>query len=135
VGLETRISVLLDEGPPATIRADGDQLDQLLINLVDNAVDAAAETGGGVSVGWRTSRHHIEVWVEDEGPGLADTANLFVPFFTTKETGSGIGLVLCREIAEAHHGTLTLTNRDGATGCVARLTLPSIGDQPRSPAG
>ncbi len=128
VGLETRLAVHLEEGPPAWIRADGDQLDQLLINLVDNAVDAAAETGGGVSVGWRQARHHLEVWVEDEGPGLADTANLFVPFFTTKETGSGIGLVLCREIAEAHHGTLTLANRDGVTGCVARLTLPRMGD-------
>lgn len=128
VGLETRIDVRLEEGPAARIRADGDQLDQLLINLVDNAVDAAAETGGGVSVGWRKSRHHIEVWVEDEGPGLADTANLFVPFFTTKETGSGIGLVLSREIAEAHQGTLTLANREGATGCVARLTLPRIGN-------
>jgi signal transduction histidine kinase len=90
-------------------------------------VDAAEETGGGVTVGWRRLRHQIEVWVEDEGPGLADTANLFVPFFTTKETGSGIGLVLSREIAEAHHGTLTLTNRIGETGCVARLVLPRLG--------
>ncbi|MFV1987848.1 MAG: PAS domain-containing sensor histidine kinase [Gemmatimonadota bacterium] len=128
VGLETRLDVRLEEGPSAQIRADGDQLDQLLINLVDNAVDAAAETGGGVSVGWRKARHHIEVWVKDEGPGLADTANLFVPFFTTKETGSGIGLVLCREIAEAHHGRLTLANREEVTGCVARLTLPRVGD-------
>jgi PAS domain S-box-containing protein len=128
VGLETRIEVQIEEGPAARIRADGDQLEQLLINLVDNAVDAAEETGGGVTVGWRRLRHQIEVWVEDEGPGLADTANLFVPFFTTKETGSGIGLVLSREIAEAHHGTLTLANRVGETGCVARLVVPRLGD-------
>ncbi|MDH3733866.1 MAG: ATP-binding protein [Gemmatimonadota bacterium] len=128
VGLETRIDVELAAGPSARIRADGDQLDQLLINLVDNAVDAAQETGGGVTVGWRQDRHQIEVWVEDEGPGLADTANLFVPFFTTKETGSGIGLVLSREIAEAHHGSLTLSNRETGTGCIARLVLPRLGD-------
>jgi len=124
VGLETRVPIRLAEGAPALIRADGDQLDQLLINLVDNAVDAVEETGGDVTVGWRVGRNRIEVWVEDEGPGIADTANLFVPFFTTKETGSGIGLVLCREIAEAHHGSLSLANREAATGCVARLILP-----------
>lgn len=128
VGLETRMKVELDPGPPARIRADGDQLDQLLINLVDNAVDAALETGGGVRVGWRVARREVEVRVEDDGPGLADTANLFVPFYTTKESGSGIGLVLCREIAEAHHGSLSLTNRDDAGGAVARLTLPRLGD-------
>lgn len=124
VGLETRVPVALSEGAAARIPADGDQLDQLLINLIDNAVDAVDETGGGVTVGWRVHRHHIEVWVEDEGPGIADTANLFVPFFTTKESGSGIGLVLCREIAEAHHGSLSLADRDGMGGCIARLTLP-----------
>ncbi len=125
VGLETRLAVELIRGPPVTIQADGDQLDQLLINLVDNAVDAASESGGGVRVGWRSSRRQLEVWVEDDGPGLADTANLFVPFYTTKGSGSGIGLVLCREIAEAHRGSLTLRNRTSAQGCVARLTLPT----------
>ncbi len=124
VGLETRVSVELVPGPAVEIYADGDQLDQLLINLVDNAVDAVAEGGGGVRVGWSTARRHIQVWVEDDGPGLADTANLFVPFFTTKETGSGIGLVLSREIAEAHRGSLTLRNRSDGPGCLARLTLP-----------
>jgi signal transduction histidine kinase len=124
VGLETRLEVAVERGPAVRIQADGDQLDQLLINLVDNAVDAASETGGGVRVGWRTERRLVEVWVEDDGPGLADTANLFVPFYTTKENGSGIGLVLCREIAEAHRGSLSLANRGDARGCVARLTLP-----------
>lgn len=133
VGLETRLEVEMSEGPPTRIRADGDQLDQLLINLIDNAVDAALETGGGVHVGWCQDRHEVEVWVRDEGPGLADTANLFVPFFTTKETGSGIGLVLSREIAEAHHGSLTLANRSDVTGCVARLQLPRLGDAVSEP--
>src|SRR5262249_295604 len=108
----------------ATIRADGDQLEQLLINLVRNAVDATMETGGGVNVGWNKANRNIEVWIQDEGPGLSNTSNLFVPFFTTKPGGSGIGLVLSRQIAEAHGGTLTLENRQDRRGCEARLRLP-----------
>jgi two-component system nitrogen regulation sensor histidine kinase NtrY len=124
VGLETRLNVKLQSGPEVTIRADGDQLEQLLINLVRNAVDASLETRGGVSVGWARSDGHVEVWVQDEGPGLSNTSNLFVPFFTTKPGGSGIGLVLSRQIAEAHGGTLTLENRRSGQGCEARLRLP-----------
>jgi signal transduction histidine kinase len=124
VSLETRMTVDLNGGPEITIRADGDQLEQLLINLVRNAVDASIETGGAVHVGWRRSIRHIEVSIEDEGPGLSNTSNLFVPFFTTKPAGSGIGLVLSRQIAEAHGGTLTLENRKSGRGCEARLRLP-----------
>ena len=126
--LETRTPVEIAPGPPTRIQADGDQLDQLLINLVRNAVDAAAETGGRVSIGWQRRRDAVEVRVEDEGPGLAQTANLFVPFFTTKPEGTGIGLVLSRRIAEAHGGTLVLENRDRVRGCVARLWLPLNGE-------
>jgi PAS domain S-box-containing protein len=122
--LETRLPVQVNEGPPTTLSADGDQLDQLLINLVRNAVDAALETGGGVRVGWSRSHGAFVLRVEDDGPGLSATANLFVPFFTTKPRGSGIGLVLARQIAEAHHGSLTLENRTDARGCVATVTLP-----------
>jgi two-component system nitrogen regulation sensor histidine kinase NtrY len=124
VSLETRMNVELAAGPEITIRADGDQLEQLLINLVRNAVDASLETGGRARVGWRRTIGRIELWVEDEGPGLSNTSNLFVPFFTTKPGGSGIGLVLSRQIAEAHGGTLTLENRRDAHGCEARLRLP-----------
>jgi PAS domain S-box-containing protein len=123
-GLETRLPVDVLDGPRVSVRADGDQLDQLLINLVGNAVDAALETGGGVRVGWGRRNGALEVWVEDDGPGLADTGNLFVPFFTTKPRGTGIGLVLSRQIAEAHGGSLTLANRRGGKGCRARLRLP-----------
>ncbi len=125
-GLETRLSVVVDPGPEATLRADPDQIEQLLINLVRNGVDAALETGGRVRVGWRLngSPAALEVFVEDGGPGLPNTSNLFVPFFTTKQQGSGIGLVLSRQIAEAHGGTLTLQNRDREPGCRARLRLP-----------
>ncbi len=125
VGLETRMAVEVGVGPEIIIEADGDQLEQLLINLIRNAVDASQETGGGVTVGWRRLNGNIEIWVQDEGPGLSNTSNLFVPFFTTKPGGSGIGLVLSRQIAEAHGGTLTLEDREGHRGCIARLRLPS----------
>jgi two-component system nitrogen regulation sensor histidine kinase NtrY len=125
--LEIRMPVEIRPGPDLEVRADGDQIEQLLINLVKNAVDAAQETGGGVSVHWMRvpgTTPYLEIRVEDEGPGLSNTANLFVPFFTTKPAGSGIGLVLSRQIAEAHGGSLTLENRDDTRGCRAVLRLP-----------
>lgn len=124
VGLETRLPVNLVDGPEVTIRGDGDQLDQLLINLVRNAADASLETGGAVIVKWKMSGAYLAVSILDEGPGLPNTGNLFVPFFTTKAGGSGIGLVLSRQIAEAHGGQLTLENRRPGPGCEARLRLP-----------
>ncbi|MCU1279026.1 MAG: histidine kinase, partial [bacterium] len=124
IDLEKRRPVALVDGPAATLAADGDQLDQLLINLVRNAVDAAADTDGAVEVTWEASRDRITVRVRDEGPGLSDTRNLFVPFFTTKANGTGIGLVLSRQIAESHGGTLTLQDRADRRGCEARLSLP-----------
>jgi nitrogen fixation/metabolism regulation signal transduction histidine kinase len=124
VGLETRVAPKLLPGPDVTIQADADQLEQLLINVIRNAADASLETGGDVRVGWGRQNSHLIVWVRDEGPGLPNTSNLFVPFFTTKPTGSGIGLVLSRQIAEAHGGTLTLQNATDGPGCEARLMLP-----------
>jgi two-component system nitrogen regulation sensor histidine kinase NtrY len=121
-GLESRLHVNLDAGPELRIQADPDQLDQLLINLLRN--DASLETGGGVRVGWEREDGYIDVWVRDDGPGIPNPTNLFVPFFTTKPGGSGIGLVLSRQIAEAHGGTLTLENREAQRGCEARLRLP-----------
>jgi len=127
VGLETRQAVEIERGPALTTQADPDQLDQLLINVLRNAVDAALETEGAVRVGWYLTEGRVpwlEVWVMDEGPGLSNTENLFVPFFTTKPEGSGIGLALSRQIAEAHGGVLTIENRQEGPGCRAVLRLP-----------
>jgi nitrogen fixation/metabolism regulation signal transduction histidine kinase len=124
--IETRAAIVVEAGPPLVVPGDPDQLDQMLINLVHNAVEASAETAGGVRVRWATEPSGtVAVVVEDDGPGVADTANLFVPFFTTKPAGSGIGLVLARQIAEAHGGSLVVRNRKAARGAEAVVTLPT----------
>ncbi|MBI3887051.1 MAG: ATP-binding protein [Opitutae bacterium] len=122
--LETRLPVQVLASPEILAHIDAAQIEQVVINLVKNAVDAALETGGGVRVSWRKPSGQAEILIEDDGPGIANAQNLFVPFFTTKPAGSGIGLVLCRQIAENHGGSLALQNRADAAGCVARLRLP-----------
>jgi signal transduction histidine kinase len=124
VALQTNYPVTVEGGPAIQIRADADQLEQLLINLLRNAVDASQEKNGAIRIRWSLADGPLRLVVEDEGPGLPQTANLFVPFFTTKAGGSGIGLVLSRQIAEAHGGTLDLENREDGPGCRAKLTLP-----------
>src|SRR5213076_3203142 len=122
--LEPRLKMKILPRPKTKLRADAAQIEQLLINLVHNAVDAALETHGNVAIGWRETGDSVEIFIEDEGPGIMNTANLFVPFFTTKPDGSGIGLALSRQIAEAHGGSLSLTNRQNHSGAVALLCLP-----------
>ena len=124
VKLEPRMRVNLLPGPEARISADAAQIEQALINLLHNAVDASLETGGGVSMGWRPNEDCVEVFIDDEGPGIMNPTNLFVPFFTTKPEGSGIGLALCRQIAEAHGGSLSVSNRTDRGGAEALLRLP-----------
>ncbi len=125
VSFETRMPVEVVPGPRALVQGDPDQLEQVLINLLRNAADASLTTGGRVCIGWKRDGAMIEIWVRDEGPGISSTANLFVPFFTTKPGGSGIGLALSRQIAEGHGGALSLENAEAGPGCVAKLRLPA----------
>lgn len=140
VKLELRQPVEIAEGPEAIVSCDGAQIEQVLINLIKNAVDANLESHesedesldstegvpppGKVTLSWNTTDTHITFRIADEGPGIGKATSLFVPFFTTKQTGSGIGLVLCRQIAENHGGSIELENREDRTGCVAVLRLP-----------
>ena len=137
-GLETRLKVSVQEGPAFTFKADPDQLEQMLINLIRNAVDAVMETGersqvpgskpetdgSGVLVRWQPPTDQVAIEIQDEGPGLSNPSNLFTPFYTTKPNGSGVGLVLCRQIAEAHGGTIEISNRPDRLGCLVRVVLP-----------
>ncbi len=123
--LETRVGVDVVGGVDVSLQADPDQLEQALINVLKNAVEATLEAEGEfVTIRWLTRSGNLHILVEDDGPGLGDTGNLFVPFFTTKQGGSGIGLVLSRQIAEGHGGTLELENRADGRGARARITLP-----------
>jgi two-component system nitrogen regulation sensor histidine kinase NtrY len=121
------MEVAVEEGPPIRVRADQDQLEELLINVISNAVQASQQTHPAgddrVAISWCLDVDWLEVCVDDNGPGLAADASAFVPFYTTKEHGSGIGLALSRQIAEAHGGSLTLANHRDAPGCRATLRL------------
>jgi nitrogen fixation/metabolism regulation signal transduction histidine kinase len=127
-GLETRMAVSVVVGPEVAIKADRDQLQQLLINAVANAVEASLESkpngDGQVLIGWQVESEQLQVWVEDDGPGLDEAKDVFVPFYTTKPHGSGIGLTLSRQIAELHGGSLTLHKQRNKPGCRACLCLP-----------
>jgi two-component system nitrogen regulation sensor histidine kinase NtrY len=124
--LEQRLAVVVADAPPLHVNADPDQIEQALINLIKNAADATLPLREGVRARWRVERDVAHIEIEDDGPGLGTTENLFTPFYTTKPGGSGIGLVLARQIAEAHGGALTLESRVKARGCVAHLSLPLI---------
>jgi nitrogen fixation/metabolism regulation signal transduction histidine kinase len=135
-GLETRVKVCVQPGPDLAFQADPDQLEQMLINLIRNAADAVLETRAregqaqdasqrnGVVVRWDAAREEVTLSIEDEGPGLLNPANVFTPFYTTKPNGSGVGLVLSRQIAEAHGGSIDITNRTSGRGCCVKVVLP-----------
>ena len=138
--LEMRVKVCVRDGPEVIFQADPDQLEQMLINLIRNAADAVLENSGAaaknpcedgsrremaeVVVRWDADAAQVMLAIEDEGPGLLNPANVFTPFYTTKPNGSGVGLVLCRQIAEAHGGSIEISNRQDTHGCVVRVVLP-----------
>jgi two-component system, NtrC family, nitrogen regulation sensor histidine kinase NtrY len=129
--LETRLKVCVLSGPDVTFEADPDQLEQMLINLVRNAADASLEmptsadsNSAQVTVRWEANPREVIVAVEDEGPGLLNPANVFTPFYTTKPNGSGVGLVLSRQIVEAHGGRIEIGNRPLGRGCSVKVVLP-----------
>lgn len=139
IALEDRVNVMAIPGPEVVITADSDQLEQMLINLLRNAAEAVLESAAAKSNGsgsiagesrlpiiltWSLDKNNVVLTVEDSGPGLMNPSNAFVPFYTTKPNGSGIGLLLSRQICEAHGGSLELTNRLGKRGCVATVVLP-----------
>lgn len=126
--LETRVPVIVDGPGDPTLIADRDQLEQLFMNLVRNAADAALGGGGHVTLRWQVAATNLAVEIEDDGPGPPSAANLFVPFFTTKPEGSGIGLVLARAIAEGHGGSVDLFARRAGQGCIARVIVPLDGE-------
>jgi nitrogen fixation/metabolism regulation signal transduction histidine kinase len=146
-GLETRVEVKVVPGPDVTVKADPDQLEQMLINLLRNAAEAvlepaasgeksngskdrpAGESGKSIVCSWKLTENDVILTIEDSGPGLLNPSNTFVPFYTTKPGGSGIGLVLSRQIAEGHGGSLELSNRDHQRGCVVKVRLPRVASE------
>jgi two-component system, NtrC family, nitrogen regulation sensor histidine kinase NtrY len=145
--LESRVDVSVIPGPDVILTADPDQLEQMLINLLRNAAEAVLETPDSpqnsngskgelagesapeITFTWMATEKDVVLTIEDNGPGLMNPSNTFVPFYTTKPGGSGIGLVLSRQIAEAHAGSLELSNRLGGRGCSVKVTLPLITQQ------
>ena len=122
--LEQRVAVQVEAGTTLPVQADPDQLEQAVINLLRNAVEASLPGGGQVLMRWRSEGERALIEILDDGPGLPGSDNLFVPFFTTKPDGSGIGLALVRQIAEAHEGGVSLSAREGVPGALAQLWLP-----------
>jgi signal transduction histidine kinase len=123
--LEQRLAVEFDPGPPVTVNVDPDQLEQMFINLLANAVDASLSNGSKpVHTSWRLAGSSVQVTIDDRGLGIANSENLFVPFYTTKPAGSGVGLALAQQVARAHGGEIQLVNRDDGLGARATVILP-----------
>lgn len=121
--LENNSRIIFADDAECVINVDPAQVENLFINIIKNAMEAMGDGDGKVRISWKRQSTEVTVWVDDEGPGLTAEENLFVPFFSTKPNGNGIGLIFCREIAEANGGSIELKNREGG-GCRARIVLP-----------
>ena len=133
VALEQRLPVQVEAGPEVALKADPDQLEQMLINVLRNAADASlARDGRPVRATWKLAGTSVLISIEDRGLGIANTENLFVPFYTTKPAGSGVGLVLAQQIARAHGGEIHLANREDGEGARATIRLPLNGGREES---
>ena len=118
IEIETADDVIIDIDPL--------QMEQVMINLLKNAVEAMAHTNprGRIYIAWTVKEAMFQLTLCDEGCGISNLDNMFVPFYSTKKHGTGIGLVLCRQIIEAHDGRITITNQTNAPGCCVRIELP-----------
>jgi two-component system, NtrC family, nitrogen regulation sensor histidine kinase NtrY len=131
VQLETRVAVAVESAVDVILQVDADHIEQALINLLRNAAEAALSPDANnsgiakVEISWELAGAEVIISIYDSGPGLTNAGNLFVPFYTTKPGGTGIGLVLAQQIAQAHRGSVQLANRaNGHSGCKAELRLP-----------
>ncbi|HRI17598.1 MAG TPA: ATP-binding protein, partial [Burkholderiaceae bacterium] len=122
---------VVEDLAPELPRIDGDrvQLQQMLLNLVVNAGDAMADTAPDereVTVTTSSVAEGVRICIADRGPGIAaeDAQRIFDPFWSTKASGMGVGLAICRSIASAHHGDLTATS-GAAGGAVFCAVLPA----------
>jgi len=112
-------------GQPIVIYGDEKQLQQVLVNLIKNAQQAMLSNEAGViTIDWQQRDDIVEIQISDQGTGINNSDNIFVPFYTTKADGCGIGLVFSRQIIVNHGGNLTLSNRDDCQGAVASIILP-----------
>ena len=127
VALFSHTAIEIETETNFTLQLDPIQFEQVLINLIKNAVEATALTNpdGTIKIRWAVSHQFFKLDICDQGTGISNPNNLFVPFYSTKKQGSGIGLVLSRQIIEAHNGRLTLSNQDSG-GCCASIELPVL---------
>lgn len=126
IPLYAKSNIIITDTPNVTMLIDPVQIEQVLINIIKNSVESmqSVNSQGVVDLSWLAEKNTFTLTISDEGAGILNPDNLFVPFYTTKQRGSGIGLVLCRQILEAHNGQLTLTNRLDKNGCLAVISIP-----------
>ena len=124
-GLFTNRKIIISGSLEQDVLLDPIQIEQVMINLIKNADEAMLDNNSSIRVNIIKEQNKVFIDVIDLGVGIKNTHNLFTPFYTTKKQGSGIGLVLCRQIIEAHKGYLSIQNNaEDQKGVTVRITLP-----------